>query len=61
MTKKIAVFLEIVEIGAGEILDDGLRKVTAYPSYHNPDNEPLTRLQSVDFGFICQSFQQHIE
>lgn len=26
--------LEIVEIGAGEILDDGLRKVTAYPLEH---------------------------
>ncbi|MGU0161621.1 ribonuclease BN [Escherichia coli] len=26
--------LEIVEIGAGEILDDGLRKVTAYPMEH---------------------------
>lgn len=26
--------LEIVEIGAGEILDDGLRKVTAYPMAH---------------------------
>lgn len=24
----------IVEIGAGEILDDGLRKVTAYPLEH---------------------------
>ena len=26
--------LEIVEIGAGEIFDDGLRKVTAYPMEH---------------------------
>lgn len=26
--------LEIVEIGAGEIFDDGLRKVTAYPLVH---------------------------
>lgn len=26
--------LEIVEIGAGEIFDDGLRKVTAYPLEH---------------------------
>ncbi len=25
---------QFVEIGAGEILDDGLRKVTAYPLEH---------------------------